>query len=95
MVCAIGSCYDFTDQCNFRCSPSPATIQKYVKKEQQLDSSIGRLIPKAEMKIIAGLYTLVSRFLFNGTHVSNSVYACIHMGTRMEKDMKVIYRDAI
>lgn len=45
-VCDIGACCYLTEKCNFRCSPSPPTIQEYVRKVQKLDRIIGRLIPK-------------------------------------------------
>lgn len=71
--CATGTCYDLSEKWNFRCSPSSEAIQKYVSKVQKLYTGIGWLITKDEMKIIAGLYTFVARFLVDGTHASNDV----------------------
>lgn len=94
-VCAIGASYTFSDIHNLQCAPSPMSIQKYFNMIDQLESSFGRLIPKEEMREVAGLHTLIARFSCNGTHASNTVYALLQLGTRTDQDMKIISHDSI
>lgn len=69
----IGASYDIKDTEHMRCFPSLVTKEKYTAKVQDLESSIGRLIPKEDMQEIEGLHKFLARFLYNGTHSSNAV----------------------
>lgn len=74
-----------------RLFPSPATQEKYIGKVNQLEKIIGRVIPKFDMQVIAGMYNCIARFFSKGTNASQEVYVCLQLDTRTDLDMKVVW----